>query len=178
MNRKLGWLLLSVGLVWLSGCKSPMAAGPFNTKLILANKKISSAAESFRDFVKPLKDGQQPNMADVRLAHDKLEKTLAQVRAEIEGIAPPDTSSGEALYNAYLKFLDTEDSLFKNEIGKIMKTLEGPGLPDTKWAAVQSSYGKIKVEERLALSDLKEKQKAFAKDEKITLSGGGGGGPP
>jgi hypothetical protein len=191
MKGKLGFVVLGGALLSLAGCGSPMEPTQFNSAVVMGNKKLAKAAGEFRSVFHPLEKGQAPGISDVTRAREKLGRALEDAKRDFDNITPTDSSAGQDLYDAYKKFLQVEEQLFREEFGTgITNALQQGGNNQNKWAAVQQVFARIQSREQAELDKVKEKQKAFAKGHNIQLSGTGGmpgmpgmpgvpgGGPP
>jgi hypothetical protein len=141
-------------LLALVGCGRRNEAVKYNNAVAGITKELEAVAKSFdADFQRSLGDPVKSKALHADFAN-KAGAIIARGRA----IVPPNTPEAQALHQAFLSYLDTEDDIIRNELARMLDMLSrGDQL------GVQAAAQRVTQREQEKLNELKRAQAELAK---------------
>jgi hypothetical protein len=155
-----------------SGCQRPKKKR-FNNDIARANVELRNKAKSFYKAIKPLSEGKQVTVADVRGPLKSVENTVKQFKKDYARMrAPANSPNGETLLTSYREFLDKQqeiiDTCFKPIVDAIGDDQTYP-TPQAKWDAIASLMKKADSLEKAPYRALAKAQKDYAEAHNFNL---------
>src|SRR5262245_44856817 len=99
---------LTLGAVALAALAAAGRAGEavrFNNAIAGYNKKLNEAGKRLGEAVKPVVEGKNFDVADVKAAYDKVLGAIAEVKKEFATLTIPPGAGAKKMAEAYSKFL-------------------------------------------------------------------------
>ncbi len=155
-------------LAILPGCGSKEAV-TFNDNLVRSLQRLSSAGQNFGESIKPVLQGQNPNVQEVRRTQKEAADVLASVKADMKTWSIPPRESAQNLYQSFANVMTIQEEAI-GHFGEIVKICEDPKKSNQMRAdQISQTIRKFEDHEKVAIMDLQAKQKVFAKDHNIKL---------
>lgn len=157
-------------LVALMGCGSRVDPVAFNRSITDDNKKLNAAGTKLGEALKKTLNGEPGSTENLKAEYASLQKTLADVKADVANLKVPNDASSKALYDAYQKFLQGQESMSTNEFSQIVKCAEDASIPTAqKVNTIVPLIKTVEQRENTDLTALKAAQSTFATEHHITL---------
>jgi len=165
-------LLLAAALAFSCvGCAFPPSRIGFIEKISRENRKIARSTRAFHAAVVPLKTGQSVDAGTVRSAYQDMEKTVQEVRADMDAQPlPSSSSSARAFLNAYKEYLKGQQQILTDDLLPIVNKVEEPGgSPAAKWAFISGMLAQVSAKESSDYGPLKTAQDNYASEHNYTV---------
>ncbi|HBI44914.1 MAG TPA: hypothetical protein DDY78_18970 [Planctomycetales bacterium] len=153
------------------GCSFPPSRIGFIEQIAKDNRRIAKSTRTFRAAIIPLKTGTAADAGQVRSAYQEMEKTVKEVRAEMDAQPlPSSSSSAKALLSAYKDYLNGQQSILTDDLLPIVKKVEEPGgTPAAKWGYISEMLAKVSAKDNADYGPLMQAQTAYASEHNYTL---------
>jgi hypothetical protein len=163
--------LALLSLTSLVGCgPSTQELAAFNQKIVTANQRLATVGQEFGESVGRAITGGPADAAQSRQLYNKARQTVKDVKAEMQTLQVPPSNSARGLYDAYQKFLDSQERMMEKDFGEIVKLLEDSKMNQVEKAqkieAIADRDGKV---EQTDLTALKAAQQVFAQESNLKL---------
>jgi aromatic ring hydroxylase len=158
-------------LAALAGCNgSTKDALAFNQAIVNANQKLASAGQELGQAIGRAAAGGPAEIAQAKQLYDQTKQVMQQVKADIQAVHVPSSSTAQALHDADQKFLQGQERIIEKDFAEVIKLLEDTkmdkGERAQKLAAIFSKVGNT---EQTDLASLRTAQRDFAKEYNLTL---------
>jgi hypothetical protein len=165
-NKNVALLLAAAATFAVVGCGLPPSRIGFIEKIAKENRKIARSTRAFRAAIISLKDNKAADAGAVRSAYQEMEKTVAEVRADMDAQSlPSSSSSAKPFLTAYKNFLNGQQTILTDDMLPIVKKVEEPGgSPAAKWAFVSDQLAKASAKEGGDYGVLKQAESAYASE--------------
>src|SRR5262249_24417840 len=94
-----------------------------NNRAAANNRKIAKSATELRTLLLQLQTGKNVSPAAVRSAYENVRRTVAEVKADMAGIAPNYLPAAQSFYPAYNGFLDGQETLVREDLQKVVQVV-------------------------------------------------------
>jgi hypothetical protein len=155
----------------VAGCGFPPSRIGFIETIARENRKIARSTRAFRAAIIPLKEGKPADPGQVRSAYQDMEKTVKEVRAEMDAQPlPSSSSSAKSFLSAYKTYLHGQQNIVEDDMQPIVKKVEEPGgTPASKWAFISEQLAKVSTQENVDYGALLQAQTAYASEHNYTV---------
>ena len=170
-NKSVALLLAAALAVGVAGCGFPPSRIGFIEKIASENRRIARSTRNFRGAVMSLKNGQAADAGTVRSAYQEMEKTVKEVKADMEAQSlPSSSSSAKPFLAAYKQYLSGQQQILTENLLPIVKKIEEPGgSPKDKWAFVSDQLAQAAAKDGSDLAAVKQAQDAYASEHNYTV---------
>jgi hypothetical protein len=165
-----GLVLLALGALVLPGCGNRAELVQFNDRVAGGFKKLAEADKAFYDGVYDFAYGKSaPGGAAFKRFHDgydRLKTVAAEVRKEMESLAVPEAPGAGKFRDSLLAALKVHDEILA-EFAAIRAVSERRALAQR--VRLRELLDEVQRRKRAAWTEVDEAQKAFARENRITL---------
>ena len=158
--KRIYLLILIATTLGSVGCGLPPTRTEFIEKLAKDNREIARSTRAFRSAILPLKD--KNPAGSVRSAYQEMDRTLQEVRADVDGqLLPPSSTSAKDLLAAYKAYLDGQQDIMTNIMKLIVDEAEHP-TEGNGWPKIDALLQKVNAKEGETWGKLNSAQSAYA----------------
>jgi hypothetical protein len=149
---------------------TPQQALAFNQAIAGANQRLATGGMNFGLALRPLTQGREADLIQVRRAYEDLKQAVQQVQGEVNALTVPPTASARRFYEAEQEFLKAEEKMVQGNAAEMVRVAENRRLPVRQRAArVQQIFQAMAQDEQRDLQTLQAAQQVFARENNIRL---------
>ena len=118
-----------LSLTVLAGCGKSKAneeleRRKFSDAIASADSQLTETKRNFISVLKPFRDDQPGNKAELRKAYEQFQKVLNEATSGMASLTIPPSADCQELAKAFQRFLATEEKVVVKEFGEIVRLVE------------------------------------------------------
>jgi hypothetical protein len=155
----------------LAGCGGQKKALDLNNAASTMTKRLESGGVQFGTAVsKAQQTGAPQDIAEVRKQYNNLTSLMDQARKEADAMKVDGINGGAEFRDAYVKFLQQQDKMLKEEFKEMVELMEDNSLPPfQRQQKLQNAFQRAAAAEGQALPIMKTAQENFARKNNFKL---------
>ena len=164
-------LLGALALATLAAAGCDRNAAQFNNTLAGYNQQLNAVGKKLVQTMLPAVQGGTVNSDQVRDAYDEALSTLDDIRQDFATLKPPPSASGKKFHEGYRRFLQGQNDMLRNDVGRLVRMLQRSSKDRTVGPIIAQTYRRMLKREQDDLRELQDLQRDFASEHKLPLLG-------